>query len=217
MKQSSPSRSVRLLIVEDHASTRLGVKAILEAALPRLQFGQAANAEAAWALLAAQPWDLLILDIALPGQSGVETLSEVRRRYPDLPVLVYSAYREEDFAVPMLRAGAAGYLTKERAPEELAQAVALILQGGTYMSQNVGRLLVGSARGGPYAKPHESLSAREFQVLRMLASGKSGKEAAAELGLSDKTISTFRMRILRKLNLRSTAELIQYAVRERLI
>jgi len=217
MKRLYRNTAVRILIAEDHASTRLGVKAILKADFPRLQFGQAGDAEAALALIAAQPWDLLILDITLPGHSGVELLAELKRTHPDLPVLVYSAHREEDFALHMLKAGATGYLTKERAPEELSYAVAQVLHGGTYLSRGISHLLVGTDRRKLPLKPHEGLSAREFQVLRLIAAGKSGKEAAAELGLSDKTISTFRTRILRKLHAHSTAELIKYAVRERLI
>ena len=117
----------------------------------------------------------------------------------------------------MLRAGAAGYLTKERAPEELCQAVQHIVRGGTYLSQYMSRRTVGLGRAGVVDRPHEGLSAREFQVLRMIAGGKSGKAAANELGLSQKTISTYRVRIFKKLQVRSTAELVQYAVHERLI
>lgn len=207
----------RILIVEDHASTRLGVRQILQEEFPRLQPGEAADGEGALALLETQAWDLLLLDLSLPGRGGLEVLGEVHRRRPELPVLVYSAHREEELALHVLRAGAAGYLCKERAPEELCQAVRQVLRGGAYFSRQLNQRLLGTAPSGPGPLPHEELSPREFQVLRLIAAGKSGKAAAAELGLSQKTVSTYRMRLLKKLRLQTTAELIQYAVRERLV
>jgi len=217
MRNPKRKAALRILITEDHASTRMGVKQILREEFSSLHFGEAGDEAATLALLDQEAWDLLILDISLPGRSGVEVLPEVKRRRPKLPVLVYSAHREEEFALHMFRAGAAGYLTKERAPEELCQAVECILRGGLYLSQTLSCRVLDARRTDASARPHEGLSAREFQVLRMIAAGKSGKAAAGELGLSQKTVSTYRVRILRKLQVRSTAELVQYAMRERLI
>jgi two-component system, NarL family, invasion response regulator UvrY len=208
---------LRILITEDHVSTRLGIQQILWEEIPGLQFGEAADEAGTMALLEQAAWDLLILDISLPGRSGVEVLRVVKQRWPALPVLVYSAYPEADFALHMLRGGAAGYLTKERAPEELGRAVQQILQGGTYLSPAMSHRLLDTAKTGAAHQPHEDLSPREFQVLRLIAEGRSGKAAAAELGLSQKTISTYRHRICQKLHVRSTAKLIQYALREGLI
>jgi two-component system, NarL family, invasion response regulator UvrY len=217
MRKRKRKAALRILITEDHASTRVGMKQILGEEFSSLHFGEADDEAATLALLDQEAWDLLILDISLPGRSGIEMLPEVKRRRPQLPVLVYSAHHEEDFALPMLRAGAAGYLTKERAPEELCQAVQCILEGGLYLSPTLSRRVLDAGRTKASARPHEGLSAREFQVLRMIAGGKTGKAAAGELGLSQKTISTYRLRILKKLQVRSTAELVQYAMRERLI
>ena len=217
MKERRRRTTLRILITEDHASTRLGIMQILREEFPLLRFGEAADEAGTLALLDRQDWDLLVLDITLPGRSGVEVLREVKQRRPQLPVLVYSAHREEEFALHMLRAGAAGYLTKERAPEELGRAVQQILENGSYFSEDLRRRLVQTAGSGGSALPHENLSAREFQVLRLIVAGKSGKAAAADLGLSQKTISTHRARILKKLQVGSTSEMIQYALRERLI
>jgi len=209
--------ALRVLITEDHASTRLGIMEILRHGFPSLRFGEAGDEASTWAQLEAEEWDVLILDISLPGRSGVELLPEIKRRYPRLPVLIYSAHREEDFALHMLRAGAKGYLTKERAPEELCLATRQILAGGSYLSPLMVQRLVKPARKAAPGRPHEGLSSREFQVLRLLAQGQTGKEAAAELGLSQKTISTYRAHILKKLHMRGTAELVKYAVQERLV
>jgi len=216
-KKPQKSDTLRILITEDHASTRLGIKQILKEGFPLLRFGEAGDAAETLTRLDQQQWDLLILDISLPDRSGLEVLREVKRRQAQLPVLVYSAHREEEFALHTLRAGAAGYLTKERAPEELCQAVRQILGSGTYLSRAMSQRLLGMRQQGGTSLPHEALSRREFQVLRLVAEGKSGKAAAEELGLSEKTISTYRVRVLKKLQLGSTAELVQYAVRERLI
>lgn len=217
MKKRRRKTTLRILITEDHASTRLGIMQILREEFSPLRFGEAADESGTLALLEQQTWDLLVLDITLPGRSGVEVLREVKQRRPQLPVLVYSAHREEEFALHMLRAGAAGYLTKERAPEELGRAVQQILENGSYFSEDLRRRLVQTTGSGGSALPHENLSVREFQVLRLIVAGKSGKAAAADLGLSQKTISTHRARILKKLQVGSTSEMIQYALRERLI
>lgn len=208
---------MKVLITEDHASTRLGMREILKHEFPALDAGFAADAGQTYARLAEQPWDLLILDLTLPGPSGTEVLAEVRQRWPKLPVLIYSAHPAREFAVHMLRAGAAGYLTKERAPEELCRAVRRILDHGTYLGEGTAGHVAHALKADRAAGSHELLSAREFQVLRLLAAGRSGKETAAALKVSQKTVSTYRARILGKLQLGSTAELVRYAVQARLV
>jgi two-component system, NarL family, invasion response regulator UvrY len=217
MTKAASSKALRVLVTEDHASTRLGIRAILKAAFPRLRLGEAGDEAETLALLKREAWDVHILDISLPGRSGVEVLAEVKRCRPQLPVLVYSAHREEDFAWPMLKAGAAGYLTKERAPEELCQAVECILRGGTYLSPTLSRRLLKPRPASPARHAFADLSPREFQVMRLITVGKSGKAVASELGLSEKTVSTYRMRIFQKLGVGSTAELVRLAVRHRLV
>jgi two-component system, NarL family, invasion response regulator UvrY len=218
MTTSPASRKrLRILITEDHASTRLGIKQILREEYPRVECGEAADEAETLARLAEGAWDVLLLDITLPGRSGLEILREVRKRRPELPVLVYSAHREEEFAFHVLRAGAAGYLSKERAPEELCAAVQHILRGGIYFSQSFSQRLAKLGERAPVGLPHEVLSPREFQVLRLIAKGTAGKTVAAELGLSEKTVSTYRRRILQKLKLGNTSQLIQFALREGLL
>ena len=203
---------LRILITEDHASTRLGVRQILKDEFRRVVFGEAGDERETLALLEKQTWDLLILDISLPGRHGLDVLQEVKRRQPRLPVLIYSAHPEDQFALPALRAQAAGYLTKERAPEELCAAVRRILAGGRHVSPVLAARLAAEQSAGPARLPHEALSQREFQVLRLTVAGKAGKAIADELHLSQKTVSTYRTRVLGKLRLNSTAELTQYAV-----
>jgi two-component system, NarL family, invasion response regulator UvrY len=216
MKKAGEDR-LRVLIAEDHASTRLGVKQILRDEFPLIGFGEAPDAATTFALLDKEHWNLLLLDITLPDRQGLEALHEIKRRWPALPVLIYSAHAEDQFAAHALRAGASGYLTKERAPEELCAAVRTILVGGKYVSPSLaGRLTKGWALDRSET-PHEALSTREFQVLRLTAAGKAGKAIAVELHLSPKTVSTYRARILKKLRFESVAELVQYAVRRGLL
>ena len=216
MKKSKLA-GLRTLLTEDHASTRMGIKQILLDEFPQVVFGEAGDARETLALLEKQSWDLLILDISLPDRNGLDVLHEVKRLRPSLPVLIYSAHPEDQFATPALRAGAAGYLTKERAPEELCIAVRTIKAGGKYTSPSLAARLASGLAGERAGLPHEALSEREFQVLRLTASGKAGKAIADELALSQKTVSTYRTRSLKKLQLGSLAELVQYAVRHGLI
>ena len=216
MNRAKPN-GLRILLTEDHASTRLGIKQILHDEFPRVVCGEAGDAHATFALLEKQSWDLLILDISLPDQHGLEVLQEVKRLQPPLPVLIYSAHPEDQFAAHALRAHAAGYLTKERAPEELTIAVRTIVAGGKYISLSLAARLAKGLAVDRAGQPHETLSEREFQVLRLTAAGKPGKTIASELGLSQKTVSTYRTRVLKKLRFDSVAELVQYAVRHGLV
>jgi len=216
MKKSALS-DLRLLISEDHASTRMGIRQILRDEWSGAVFGEAEDARATLALIEAQPWDLLILDISLPQRDGLDLLREVKRRWPALPALIYSAHPEDQFAAHALQAGASGYLNKERAPEELTAAVRTILADGQYLSQRPAGPPAKGTKAARAGLPNQALSRREFQVLRLIAAGKPGKAIAVELGLSQQTVSTYRARILTKLRLASVAELIQYAVHHRLI
>jgi two-component system, NarL family, invasion response regulator UvrY len=155
-------------------------------------------------------WDILVLDISMPGRSGLDVLREARQRWPKLPILVLSSAPEEQLAIRVLKAGAAGYMNKQAAPEDLVEAVRKILSGGRYVSPRLAERLAGEI-GRPNRPPHEQLSDREFQVMQMLADGKSLKEISDALSLSVKTISTFRGRILAKLSLSNNVQLAHYA------
>lgn len=205
---------LRILLTEDHASTRLGIKQILRDGFLHVEIGEAADAAHTLAHLEQPCWDLLVLDISLPDQHGLDLLQRVKHLQPALPVLIYSAHPEDQFAHHAQKAGAAGYLTKERAPEELCAAVRSILTTGSYASPGrLGRAMPADT----VSAHHDHLSEREFQILLLTAKGKTGKAIAAELNLSQKTVSTYRSRVLTKLELGSVAELTQYAVRHGLV
>jgi len=206
----------RILIADDHRMVRQGLKRILAEEFAQARFGEAGSVPEATALLRQGTWDVLLLDIFMPGGGGLEMLLQVASSHPRLRVLVLSSAPEEELALRALQAGAAGYVNKQAAAEELVQAVKNVLAGGNYVS---GRLAERLAR--VYARPspaalHECLSNREFQVLQLLAEGKCLKEVAAELSLSPKTVSTFHTRTLKKLRLRNDVELIHYALDHRL-
>lgn len=179
--------------------------------------GEAASGPEALDRVHADSYDIVVLDITMPGRSGFDVLKELRVERPELPVLVLSMHAEEQFAVRLLKAGAAGYLNKESAPEELVKAIRKVVAGGRYVSATLAEKLAFEIDAGSDKLVHETLSDREFQVLRMMASGKTVKEIAGELSLSVKTISTYRARILTKMNLRTNAELIHYAITNQLV
>jgi DNA-binding NarL/FixJ family response regulator len=168
-------------------------------------------------LVRRHDWDVVILDISMPGKSGLDVLDELRRLRPRLPILLLSMHPEEQFARRALKAGAAGYLTKESVPEELKEAVRKVVAGGRYVSATLAEKLAVDLRGGADTPLHELLSDREFQVLRMIASGRSVKDIAEELSLSVKTVSTYRARILEKSGMKTNAELIRYALQSQLV
>jgi len=208
----------RVLLVDDHAVVRRGVRDILTEALGNVAFGEAGKPSEALEKLKHDPWDVVILDISLPGRGGVEALRDIKRLRPKIPVLVLSMHSEEHYALRALRAGAAGYVNKEGAAEELAGAVRKVLMGGTHVSARLAETLAKTVRAGASMRPpHERLSDRELEVLRGLASGKTVKEISACLALSEKTVSTYRTRLLEKMQMRSNAELIQYALQEGLV
>ncbi len=207
----------RLLVVDDHEVVRRGTRQVLAEGFPGAAFGEAGTAAEALAALQAGRWDLLVLDINLPGRSGLEVLEDVRRQWPQLPVLVLSAYPEEEFAVRCLRLGASGYLTKSSAADELVAAARKALEGGKYVTAALAERLAAVLGGGVQSEPHEALSGRELQVVRLVATGRSMKEIAAELHLSEKTIATYRARIADKLGLSTNVELTRYALQHKLV
>ena len=208
---------MRILVCDDHPIVRRRVREILEQAGAPVTVGEAANAAEGLALARKEPWDTVVLDITMPGRSGVELLKELKSERPSLPVLVFSVHPAEQYAVRVLRAGASGYLTKESAPEELLAAIRRIVRGGRYISPSVGEWLADDLGRSAEQLPHHGLSDREFEIIRLLASGKRVSEIAKQLHLSVKTVSTYRARVLGKLNLRTTAEIIRYAIKHGLV
>jgi DNA-binding NarL/FixJ family response regulator len=212
----SGSPRLRILLVDDHAVVRRGLRQVFSEGLGGVSFGEAGTTADALAMVRGGSWDLVVLDVSLPGRGGFDVLKEITRLRPGLRVLMLGVQGEGAYAVRAFRAGAVGYVTKDNTPEELVAAAKKVLVGGRYMSAEVAESLVaGLAKGARAA--HELLSAREHQVLRLLASGHTVKEIAAELRLSEKTISTYRTRILGKMRMRTTAQLMGYALRAGLV
>ena len=208
---------MRILIADDHAVFRRGLKETLTEAFPRATFAEARTAQETLELVRQRPWEILVLDISMPGKSGLDILQDVKGLQPKLPVLFLSMHPEEQYARRALRSGAAGYLTKDSVPDELKAAVRKVAAGGKYVSAALAERLAVDLGRRTDAPAHELLSDREFQVLLMIASGKTVKDIADELALSVKTVSTHRARILEKTGLRTTAELIRYALKAQLV
>ena len=196
---------------------RHGLKQILADEFKRATFGEARNAQEALDLVWKDNWDVVILDITMPGRSGLEVLREIKKSKPKIPVLVLSMHPENQFAVRVLKRGASGYMTKESAAVELVGAINKVLAGGRYVSNTLAEKLATYLSTDTQRPAQELLSDREFQVLRLIASGKIVSEIARELSLSVKTISTYRTRILEKMGLRNNAELMHYAMQHQLI
>jgi two-component system invasion response regulator UvrY len=205
---------IKILIADDHSVVRRGLMQILLEGFPGAVFGEAASAHEILEKIREQNWSLLTLDIGMPDRSGVDLLRELRVSNPRLPILVLSMYAENDYARRVLKAGAAGYLSKDAAPVDLTNAARKILRGGRYVSPALAEQL--AADLSHEQKHHEDLSDRELEVLRMMASGKTVTQIADALGRSPKTISTHRARILRKMDMTTTAELVRYAMENHL-
>lgn len=208
---------IKVLLADDHAIVRSGLKEILLRHMESVECGEAENAEQVLTQVREHPWDLLILDITMPGRSGLDILADLKQLRPELPVLVLSMLPEDQFGKRVLRAGAFGYLKKESAPEELIEAIRKVLSGGRYVSPALAEKIVLDLNDGANLPQHEGLSAREFEILVMLGSGKTVSQIAEELHLSVTTISTYRARILEKMNMSTTAELMRYAFRNHLV
>jgi two-component system invasion response regulator UvrY len=207
---------MKILLTDDHAVVRQGLRLILADHFKKAVFAEARNATEALNRIMKENWDVMVLDITMPGRSGLEVLREVKRLRPKLPVLVLSMHPEDQFAVRMLKAGAAGYLTKESADVELVGAIKKVVAGGRYISPSLAERMASYLTIDVQKAPHERLSDREFLVLRMIGSGKAVSQIARELSLSVKTISTYRARLLGKMDLKNNAELTHYAVQNSL-
>jgi len=205
---------LKILTIDDHEVVRRGVKDMFTA--ESATFGEARTGAEAIELVRKQPWDIAVLDISLGGRSGLEVLVELKQLRPRLPVLILSMHAEEQYAVRAFKAGASGYINKASSGEELRRAILKIIKGGQYVGPSLAeKIVVQLSQSGKV--PHESLSNREFEVLCSIASGKTVNEIAEQLSLSNKTISTYRRRILDKMEMRTNAELTHYAIRNRLV
>ena len=211
------TQSVKILVIDDHEVVRRGVKQILEENLLYVEFGEADTGQKGIAAVCREPWDLAIVDISLPDRSGLKLLCELHRTAPQLPLIVLSLHSEEQYAVRAFRAGAMAYLTKHTAPEELAKAVKQVLTGRMYVTTSLAEQMAGSLSRNFTGPERHTLSEREFEVLVLLARGQSIKQIAQSLTLSIKTVSTYRARLLDKLQLSTTAELIHYALDHHLL
>ncbi len=216
LNKASPA-PLRILIVDDHTIVRDGLKQILSGPFAGAIFADARNGQEALAQIAKSKWDVMLLDITMPGQSGLDILKQIKLLRPEIKILVLTMHPEDQYALRVLKAGASGYLTKETASDEVVNALQKALVGGTYVSASFSQHLLGELANPAPKAPHETLSDREYQVLRMTATGKTVKEIGSDLGLSIKTVSTYRTRVLKKLNLKTNADVIRYALREKLV
>jgi len=207
---------IRILIADDHAILRRGLIEILMRELKGVVCGEAENAQEALAQVQSHDWDLMILDVTMPGRSGVDLLADLQRLRPKLPVLVLSMHPEDQYGKRVLKAGASGYMNKDTAPEELIKAIRRVLAGGRYVSPALAEVLALDLGRGASQPLHESLSNRELEVLRLIGSGKTVSQIGELLQLSVTTVSTYRARILEKMNMTTTAELMNYALRNQL-
>jgi DNA-binding NarL/FixJ family response regulator len=208
---------MRILITDDHALIRMGLKQLLQAGIGRAVIGEASNASEALQQISDKEWDIVILDITMPGRSGVDILRDIKMLRPKLPVLVLTACSEDQFAMRVLKVGAAGFVRKEMAPTELITAIKKVMSGGKYISQSLAEKLATHLQEDTEIPVHETLSDREYEVMRLLAKGNTPTEVAKMLSLSVKTVSTYRTRILEKLHLRTNAELTYYAIKNGLV
>ncbi len=208
---------IRVLIADDHPIVRSGLKEILVHHLEGVVCGEAENAQQVLSEVQRHSWDLLILDITMPGRSGFDILGDLKQLQPKLPILVLSMHPEEQYAKRALTAGARGYLKKESAPEELIQAARKLLAGGRYVSPTLAEQFARDLHESADRPVHETLSAREFEILVMIGAGRTVSQIAEELHLSVTTVSTYRARVLEKMNMATTAELIRYVIRNHLV
>lgn len=203
---------IKILIADDHPVVRQGLKQMLADEPDMKVAGEAANATDLLEKVQKEPWDIVLLDITMPGRGGLDVLKDLKRDRARLPVLVLSMHPEDQFGLRVLKAGAAGYLTKDSAPEELVKAIRKVCGGGKYVSPLLAEQLATRLDSTEPRPPHEFLSDREYQVMRLIASGKRVGDIARDLSLSVKTISTYRLRVLEKMDLKTNAELTRYAI-----
>lgn len=209
---------MKIIIADDHALIRKGLKEILQQVEGLILLDEAVNGHELLEKISKNDYDIIVLDISMPGKSGLDVLKDLRRVKPEIPVLILSVYPEDQYAIRVLKAGASGYLTKDSAPDDLIVAIKKIISGGKYVSPSLAEKLVAEVKSsGGIKQLHENLSDREFQVMKMLAAGKTIKEISEELYLSPKTISTYRTRIYDKMKFSSKAELTGYAIKNQLM
>lgn len=208
---------IHVLIADDHAIVRQGLKQILSETDDLVVTGEADDGAEALQLARQQPWDVFLLDVSMPNRNGIDTLKQLRKEFPRLPVLILSMHPEEQYAVRALKAGAAGYLTKQSAPEQLVTAIRQVAGGKKYVSAVVAQQLVEALADNSDKLPHERITDREYQVLVMIAAGNPLTQIAESLNLGVATVSTYRARLLEKMGLRSTAELIRYGLENGLV
>lgn len=208
---------MRILVCDDHPIVRQGLRSILLANPDVTSVGEAGTGAEVLRLVGTQPWDVVVLDINLPGLSGLDALRQLKQERPRLPVLMLSVHAADQYAVRTLRAGAAGYLTKGAAPDELVKAVRIVAAGRKYVTSDVAERLALDLEHPSERPPHEALTDREYQILCLLGAGKTPSEIARALALSVKTVSTHRVHALRKLGLKSNVEIIRYALQRGLV
>ena len=208
---------LKILIADDHTVVRKGLRQILLEEFLSAEIEEAVDAEELMKKVMKKEWDIVVSDISMPGRSGLEVLQQIKQHYPRLPVLILSIHPEDQYAVRVLKAGASGYLNKDSAPDELVKAVRQVLLGKKYITPSIAERLASLLDQDPDKQPHESLSDREFEVLKLLAAGSPVSEIADKLSLSVTTVSTYRARILAKMNLRNNADLTLYAIKNQLL
>ena len=208
---------LKILIADDHTVVRKGLKQILLEEFLSAEIDEAGDAEELLGKVMKKEWDIVISDISMPGRSGLEVLQQIKQHYPKLPVLILSIHPEDQYAVRVLKAGASGYLNKDSATDELVKAVRQVLLGKKYITTSIAERLASLLDQDPDKLPHEILSDREFEVLKLLAAGSPVSEIAEKLSLSVTTVSTYRARILTKMSLKSNADLTLYAIKNKLM
>lgn len=208
---------LRILIADDHTVVRKGLRQILLDEFPTAEIEEVPDAEELIKKVMTATWDVVVSDLSMPGRSGLDALQQIKLSYPALPVLILSIHPEEQYALRALKSGASGYLSKDTAPDELVKAVQKVLLGKKYISQAIAEKLANSFSADADLNPHESLSDREFDVMKLLANGKSVSDIAEMLSLSVTTVSTYRARVMSKMNLKSNSDLTKYAIENKLI
>lgn len=208
---------MRILIADDHAIVRRGIKQLLLEEFPSADIGEAGDAEELIKKTITQPWDVVICDLNMPGRSGLDALRQIKQSFPKLPVLIMSMYPEDQYGLRVLKAGASGYLGKDSIHDELVRALNTVLRGKKFITPALAEKLADAFDSDSDRPAHETLSNREFDVFKLLASGKSVSEIAEQLSLSTTTVSTYRSRILEKMNLRSNTDIVRYALEKGLI
>lgn len=211
------SNGIKVLVADDHSVVRDGIKKVIKSNYSNVQFGEASCATEILQFIQKSDWNLVMVDINMPGRNGLEVLKEIKEIHPEIPVIIFSMYPEDQFAVRSIKAGASAYLSKDISSDELAKAISFVLKGGTYFTPSLTELLAYEIRHGQEKPIHEALSDREYHVFLLIATGKNVSAIANELSLSVKTISVYRANILKKMNLKNNSEITYYAFKHNLV